>query len=309
MSVRFAYVGYTNTDGTEGRGISHASSVGLVLDQFAELLQRMGGYVGANGYLVPVNPDADTVAATTSLPDLSNQIYGFWSDELGRHHDSLLPAVKPERWPAEKAARFNELARKFPDQALADERALLHQTLPTPSLVRHGTYRLFLLVEDTSHRASGASRAEYLPRVIAVYDDLDLATAGMRARRAANAKAGRQHVVEVDVDIDGAPARVIGLRYLPGLAPQVSDYAASLSERENKGVRVAVSETTAEANRVDPDLEEFEALLGEYGRGQARLATLGMQVSSRSATSRYALPVGTRWEKVDGDWTVVAAAR
>lgn len=308
MSVRFAYVGYTNTDGTEGKGAKHATSVGLVLDRFAELLDRMSGITGATGYLVPVNPDAAVVAATKSLTDLGHEIYGFWTDELGRHHDGLLPAAKPQRWSPEKVARFNELARKFPDQVKPDERALLHQTLPTPSLVRHGTYRLFLLVEDATYSAAGSSQRSYLPRVVAAYDDEALAVAGMRARRAANPKAERQHVVEPCIDLDGQAARAIDLRYLPGLV-DVDEHAARINERENKGVRVAVSETTAEANPVDPDLEEFEALLGEYDRGQQRLATIGMQVSSRSATSGYALPVGTEWKRVDGDWTVVVAGR
>ncbi|WP_251153687.1 hypothetical protein [Cellulosimicrobium sp. Marseille-Q4280] len=308
MSVRFAYVGYTNTDGTEGRGVAHASSVALVLDKFAELLSRMAGYTGADGYLVPVNPDMDVVAATRSLPDLAHEIYGYWTDELGSSRYGLLPAVKPERWPAEKAARFHELARKFPDQVKVDARALLHQTLPTPSLLRHGTYRLFLLVEDATHHTGGSSRAEYLPRVIAVYDDEDLAVAGMQARRAANVKAGRQHVVAVDVDLDGTPARPIALRWLPGLV-ELDEHAQRVNERENSGVRVAVSETTAEANPVDPDLEEFQALLGEYAAGQRKLTFVGMQVSSRSATSLYVLPAGTHWDKVDGDWTVVQDAR
>jgi hypothetical protein len=308
MSVRFAYVGYTNTDGTEGRGVTHASSVGLVLDKFADVLQRMGGYIGASGYLVPVNPDSDQVSSGRELRETAHQIYGFWTDELGRHHDSLLPATKPVQWPAEKVARFQELARKFPDQVKPDLRALLHQTLPTPSLLRHGTYRLLLLVEDDTHRTGGNSRPEYLPRVIAVYDDQDLAVAGMRARRAANPRAGRQHVVAVGIDIDDQPTRVIALRSLPGLV-EATEHNASTNERENPGVRVVVSETTAEANRVDPDLEEFEALVGEYERGQTTLAAVGKSVSSRSATDLYVLPPGTRWDKADDDWTVVAGAR
>lgn len=308
MSVRFAYVGYTNTDGTEGRGVAHASSVALVLEKFAELLHRMAGYTGAHGYLVPVNPDMDVAAATKSLPELAHQIFGYWTDELGRSHYSLLPAVKAEQWPAEKAARFHELARKFPDQVKADTRALLHQTLPAPSLLRHGTYRLFLLVEDATHHTGGNSRAEYLPRVIAVYDDLDLATTGMRARRAANPQAGRQHVVEVDVDLDGTPARPIALRWLPGLI-EADEHAQRINDRENSGVQVAVSETTAESNPVDPDLKELQVLLGEYAAGQTRLATIGMQVASRSAANDYALPAGARWAQIGGDWTVVAAGR
>lgn len=289
MNTNYAYLGYVNSEQTEGRGTMVPELVTFDIDVLATRLPTMAGYTGMFGSLVEVDPDAPRLHADgESKGHLGVKVLGYWSDELGDHRYGLLPLAQPERWTAQQVEDFRRLQRKFPDLPTAEPaRALLHQTLPKPVIRRHGPHALFLLVADGQTSIAASPYPSQLLR--ALYSSLELAQAGARDLRSAEPDLGRLHVLQVTVDVDG-----------PGYAMfSLSGHATDTTWTE------PLEDLAGE----DPDLAAYQALLAQRGTSGPRLATLGMQVSCSSATNDYVLEHGMRWAKVDGEWTVVQGLR
>lgn len=207
MSTLYAYLGYVNSEQTEGRGTMVPEMVTFDIDVLAARLPEMAGYTGMFGSLVEVDPPAPRLHMDgESQGRLGVKVLGFWRDELGDHRYGLLPLAQPEQWDAKQVENFRRLARKFPELPTAEPaRALLHQTLPKPVALRIDLRPLFLLVADGQTSIAASSYPGQLLR--ALYSSIELAQAGARDLRAAEPDLGRLHILRVTVVGGGAGSR------------------------------------------------------------------------------------------------------
>jgi len=302
----YAYVGFVNSDRTEGRGWLKPVMVGFDFDALMSALTKEAGRTGSKAVLVVVNPEPG------STPDWSVDVAGTWRDELGDWHSGPLPAVLPERWSPEKVARLRELREKFPDTPVAHgERAPLWKTLPRPTITRHGGHPLFLLFEDATGKVGDYTH--YRGELRALLSTLDLATAAAKQVRASSPSAGRLHVVQVSVDVDSGRPATFNLDD-PGLGHQPRPKVGEPGwDREptpgplNRDARHVWSEPEADMHPQDPDMKELKALLAELADAGPELVPVGGRVSSSAAPTDFLIPSGATWQRdPDGGWVVVA---